>query len=172
MEVWDVFDADRKCLGRHHIRGQKMKQGEYHIVVEIFTFNKDGKLLVTQRDAAKTHPLLWECTGGSVTAGESSLIGAVRELEEETGLVADPKELQLIGTFSKDDYFLDSYRWQSQKQLQPTDFNLQDGEVCDAKFITLAEWEEMNDKQLVVPTVWKRYEHYKNRLAKLAEIRR
>ncbi|MDQ0430150.1 8-oxo-dGTP pyrophosphatase MutT (NUDIX family) [Planomicrobium stackebrandtii] len=169
MEIWDLFDDERKLLGKQHMRGQAMTPGEYHIVVEIFTFNRDGKLLVTQRDGAKTYPLLWECTGGSVTARETSLVGAVRELEEETGLVADPKDLQLIGSLKKDVYFLDSYMWKSPKQLELTDLNLQDGEVCGAKFVTLAEWEEMNSDQLVVPKVWERYKLYNNCISKKAK---
>lgn len=164
MEIWDLFDEKRRLLGKQHIRGKAMEPGEYHIVVEIFTFNKDGKLLVTQRDAAKTYPLLWECTGGSVTAGETSLMGAVRELEEETGLKADPKDLQLIGSLKKDVYFLDSYLWRSPKQLEPIDFTLQAGEVCDAKFVPLTVWEEMNTNQLVVPNVWDRYRHYRSKV--------
>lgn len=162
MEVWDLFDEARKPLNKQHIRGEEMMPGEYHIVVEIFSFNKDGKLLVTQRDSAKTHPLLWECTGGSVTAGETSLIGAVRELEEETGLLAGEQELHLIGSLKKEYYFLDSYLWKSPKKLELTDLKLQAGEVCGAKFVTLAEWQEMNLKQQVVPVVWERFMLYRS----------
>lgn len=164
MEIWDLFDRERNPLGNQHIRGQLMTAGEYHVVVEIFTFNRDGKLLVTQRDAAKTYPLLWECTGGSVTAGETSLIGAVRELEEETGIVADSKDLNHIGSLRKDNYFLDSYIWKSSRQLEPTDLKLQDGEVCSAKFVTVAEWEAMNNEKLVVPKVWERFKLYSSRI--------
>ncbi|AUD14346.1 hypothetical protein CW734_12755 [Planococcus sp. MB-3u-03] len=49
---------------------------------------------MTQRDPAKPLPMLWETTGGSVITGESSLTGALRELEEETGLLARPEELR------------------------------------------------------------------------------
>lgn len=160
MEIWDLYDETRTPLGKKHVRGEALLWGEYHLVVEIFTFNLDGKLLITQRDKAKTYPLLWECTGGSVTAGEDSLMGAVRELEEETGLLADPSVLQQIGTVKKSHYFLDSYIWKSTKNLTLTDMKLQAGEVCGAKFVTLAEWEEMNSKQLVVPVVWERFKLY------------
>lgn len=167
MEVWDVFDRTRTPLGKQHVRGQAMLPGEYHLVVEIFTFNKDGKLLITQRDRVKTYPLLWECTGGSVTAGETSLVGAVRELEEETGLCANPQDLHLIGSLKKNDYFLDSYLWKSPNNFELTDLRLQAGEVCGAKFVTLAEWEEMNGKKLVVPVVWERFNLYKNAVTEL-----
>ena len=162
MEIWDLYDETRIPLGKKHVRGEALLPGDYHLVVEIFTFNSDGKLLITQRDKAKTYPLLWECTGGSVTTGEDSLMGAVRELEEETGLLADPSELQQIGTMKKSHYFLDSYLWKSTKNLMLADMKLQAGEVCGAKFVTLAEWEEMNSKQLVVPLVWERFKLYRS----------
>ena len=42
---------------------------------------------MSQRDRSRpTFPLLWECPGGSVTAGESSLEGAIREVFEEVGV--------------------------------------------------------------------------------------
>lgn len=61
----------------------------------------------------------------------------------------------------KSHYFLDSYLWKSTKNLMLTDMKLQAGEVCGAKFVTLAEWEEMNSKQLVVPLVWERFKLYR-----------
>lgn len=160
MEVWDLYDKAKNLLGKQHIRGEVIPQGEYHLVVEIFTINKDGKLLLTQRDAAKTYPLLWECTGGSVTCGETSLMGAVRELEEETGLIASPHELHHIGTIRNEHYFLDSYIWKSKKKLELSDLRLQAGEVCGAQFAALKECDEMNACQLIVPKVWERYKVY------------
>ena len=162
MEVWDLYDEAMNLLGKQHVRGEAIPQGEYHLVVEIFTINKDGKLLLTQRDAAKTYPFLWEWTGGSVIAGETSLIGAVRELEEETGLVANPQELYHVGTIKKDHYFLDSYIWKSKIKLELRDLKLQAGEVCGAQFATLEECDEMNAKQLIVPKVWERFKIYSN----------
>lgn len=100
MEVWDLVDENKRPINKLHTRGEAQQPGEYHVVVEILTVNADGRILLTQRDAEKTYPLLWETTGGSVTAGESSLQGAVRELAEETGLVAEEKELKFLGEFA------------------------------------------------------------------------
>ncbi|MDJ0332371.1 NUDIX domain-containing protein [Planococcus sp. S3-L1] len=168
MEIWDLVDGARKPLGKKHVRGELVEQDEYHIVVEILTLNKDGKLLVTQRDEAKTYPLLWEFTGGSITTGETSRIGAVRELEEETGIFAEPSKLHHISSMKKHPYYLDSYVWKSPNLLNLTDLKLQAGEVCGAKFATLAEWEEMNSQQLVIPTVWERYKRHRWSIEKIA----
>ena len=36
MEYWDLYDADRKPLGRTHLRGDKFADGEYYICCEIW----------------------------------------------------------------------------------------------------------------------------------------
>lgn len=36
-------------------------------------------------------PLMWECVGGSVLRGESSVDGAVREVKEEVGIDLSPR---------------------------------------------------------------------------------
>ena len=30
MELWDVYDRDRKKIGKLHERGQRLRVGEYH----------------------------------------------------------------------------------------------------------------------------------------------
>ena len=43
---------------------------------------------MTQRSAnKKTYPLAWECVGGSAMKGEESLPAALREVQEEVGIV-------------------------------------------------------------------------------------
>lgn len=164
MEIWDLYDENRKPLGKFHTRGVDLAKGEYHTVVEIFTINADGRLLLTQRDPLKPYPLLWEGTGGSVTAGETSLTGARRELEEETGLQAPDEKLLKIGELQSGNYFLDNYIWKSSKMIDLQELKLQPGEVCDAKLVTLQELEDMNRLGLIVPKVWKRFELYRSEI--------
>ncbi|MFD1032321.1 NUDIX hydrolase [Metaplanococcus flavidus] len=160
MEIWDLFDGNRNTLGKTHLRGVELTKGEYHVVVEIFTINADGRILLTQRDPAKTYPLLWEITGGSVTASESSLQGAARELEEETGLVAAPEQLKKIGEIKYGHYFRDSYIWKSPELIETSTMNLQPGEVCGAKLVTFEELQEMDGLGLTVPSVLERCQLY------------
>lgn len=164
MELWDLYDENRKPLGKLHTRGMDLAAGEYHTVVEIFTINADGRLLLTQRDPLKPYPLLWEGTGGSVTAGETSLVGAIRELEEETGLQAPAEELIKIGERQSGHYFLDNYIWKSPEMIDLHRLRLQPGEVCGAKLVTLQELEDMNRLGLIVPKVWERIEWYRSEI--------
>lgn len=95
-ELWDLYNQERQKTGIHHVRGQPIPQGLYHLVVSIWIVNSRGEYLMSQRHPNKPYPKCWECTGGSVLAGESSLQGAVREVREELGLTLDIDRARLI----------------------------------------------------------------------------
>ncbi len=87
MELWDLYNENRECTGRTHIRGEKIPQGFYHLVVHVWIRNSKGQFLISQRSADRpTFPLMWECVGGSALAGEDSLTAALREAKEEVGI--------------------------------------------------------------------------------------
>jgi len=89
MEVWDLYDANRQIIGEH-IRGEELPENAYHLVVHVWIKNQKGQFLISKRSAdRKLHPLMWECTGGSVLKGETSLQAALRESFEEVGIKLD-----------------------------------------------------------------------------------
>jgi 8-oxo-dGTP pyrophosphatase MutT (NUDIX family) len=63
---------------------------KYHIVAAALVFSPSTppRILIVQRAARDYVPNLWEIPGGSCDADESILAGTVRELWEESGLVA------------------------------------------------------------------------------------
>ena len=74
-----------------------MQPGEYNIVCEAWIVS-GNKLLVTQRCKYKNFGGLWECTGGAVKAGESSIDCIKREIKEEIGIDVADEELTFKGT--------------------------------------------------------------------------
>jgi len=97
MELWDLYNERRELTGRDHIRGEEVPQGFYHLVVHVWIRNSEGKYLISQRSADRpSFPLMWECVGGSVTKGEDSLTGALRETKEEVGLTLSPEDGKLV----------------------------------------------------------------------------
>ena len=97
MELWDLYNERRELTGRDHIRGEEVPQGFYHLVVHIWIRNSKGEYLISQRSADRpAYPLMWECVGGSVTKGEDSLTGALRETKEEVGLTLSPEDGKLV----------------------------------------------------------------------------
>ena len=87
-EFWDIYDAKKNKTGIVAERGvYKFKKGEYHIVVTCIIINRNCEILITKRAEHKRHGGLWECNGGSILKGETSIQGMIRELKEEIALL-------------------------------------------------------------------------------------
>ena len=155
-ELWDLLDEAGMPVGAAHVRGEKLPHGAYHRVVEIFTINSKGELLVTRRaPEKKLYPNMWEITGGAVVAGEDSLDAARRELREETGIEVANGELDLILTHKSNSAFVDIYV--ARKDVPAEKLTMQPGETSAAKWVTLSEFERMIGDGLVPAPVCRRY---------------
>lgn len=97
MEYWSLYDFYGNKKRKKAIRGSKLNDNDFHIVVNAWIMNSKGEFLITQRAANKSHPLMWECTGGSALINESSLEAAKREINEELGISVEDSQATLIG---------------------------------------------------------------------------
>lgn len=94
-EMWDLYNLNGEPQGRTIVRGDHLNEGDYHLVVQVWVKNARGEYLIQNRaDHVKQAPGIWATTAGSVVAGETSRIGAIRELAEELGIRAFPHELR------------------------------------------------------------------------------
>ena len=150
MELWDVYDRDRKPTGRLHERGKEMSPDDYHLVVQIWIGNSKGEWLLSKRSPEKWRGGMWESTGGSVVAGEDSLTGALREVREELGIALDPNAGRLISS-ERYDYpkwknpgFVDLYAFKHDCPIES--IVLQKGETCDAKWTSVEEIRAMKER--------------------------
>ena len=86
MELWDIYDADKKPTGRTMKRNDWcLKNGEYHLTVLGVVARPDGEFLITKRVMTKAwSPGWWEVSGGAAQAGEASYDAVLREVREET----------------------------------------------------------------------------------------
>ena len=53
MELWDLYDKDRRPLGRTHQRGLPVPPGAYHLAVIVVILNPKGEVLLTRRAPEK-----------------------------------------------------------------------------------------------------------------------
>lgn len=136
MELWDLYDKDRRLLGKTHERGRPIADGEYHLSVHIAIFTPDGKMLVQRRAPSKKHwGGLWDMSAaGSVLAGENSAEGAARELFEELGLVHDFSAMRPQFTINYRVGFGDVYV--IERDVGISEIRFQDEEVCEVGFMT------------------------------------
>ena len=98
MELNDIYDAQGQLTGRVHRRGKPWNEGEYGLVVCVWVYDGKGNLLLTRRARGKSFAGTWENSGGAAKAGETSREAIARELEEETGISAQPEEFEYLGS--------------------------------------------------------------------------
>ena len=94
MELWDLYDLDRKLTGETMVRGERQPQNRYRIIVHICLFNSKGQMLIQKRQPFKSgFSGMWDITvGGSAVKGDDSHLAAMRELKEELGIDVDLKD--------------------------------------------------------------------------------
>ena len=154
MELWDLYTADRLPTGKTHIRGEKLPDGLYHLVVHVWITDGNGNYLLSRRSASRpTFPLMWETVGGSVITGEDSLAGALREVKEEVGIDLCPEDGQLVLSELRPQYgdikdvWLFRYDGEADLSAASTD------EVCETAWKTKGEIRTMLDKGYLVHTL-------------------
>lgn len=152
-ELWDIYDINRRKTGRTVERGKPMAQDEYHIVVNVWIKNSDGKWLISKRSPNKHFPNMWESTGGSALAGEDSLTAALREAKEELGIELCPENGYLFKTairqYRNFPDFLDI--WVFNQDFPIESVVLQAGETCGAKWASSEEILEMEKNGEFIP---------------------
>ena len=151
MELWDLYDRERKPLGKTHVRGTPLAEDEYHVSVHVAIFTPDGLMLVQKRSPDKKHwGGLWDMSAaGSVLAGESSQQGAARELYEELGLTYDFSGMRPQFTINYAVGFGDVYVIGMDVQL--SDIHLGTDEVTEVGFMTYGEIIESIKKGEFIP---------------------
>jgi len=153
QELWDLYDRERKKIGKLHTRGIPLETGTYHIVVNVWIVNSNNEILVTQRHPDKElWGGFWECSAsGAVIAGEDSLQGAIRETKEEIGIDLLPSEAVLIETLIRKDDIRDTYLFK--KDIVLEDLVFHPDEVVDAKWVSKVEYDLLCSNDLMAPPV-------------------
>lgn len=158
MEKWDLYTVDGIKTDRTLYRGEDVPKGYYHLVVHIWITN-GSEFLISRRSADRpTFPLMYECPGGSVIAGESSLQGALREVEEEIGVRLDPSAGRMLKRVVRDeregkvfrdilDVYLFRYDGQPSLELATTK------EVESVSWMTADQIKKLSDEGKLVNTL-------------------
>lgn len=169
-ETWELVNINKVKTGVLHKRKDRedsIPSGMYHIVVDIWTKRKDGKILLTQRHPDKSPPgknygLKWECSGGSVIAGETVEEGACRELFEETGLKTTPDKLLYLGETVKKKRIIETFLYCLENDSY--ELKLQEEEVIDSAWLSVEEIEFKRSD--IVNSIWDRFLQFKQEIQK------
>ncbi len=105
MEYLDVVDEDGNPTGEVVSRQEAHARGIRHRTSHVWIVRKRNdafEILLQQRSLNKeSYPGFYDTSSaGHIPAGTEPLISALRELQEELGITANPRDLEYIGKFS------------------------------------------------------------------------
>ncbi|APQ15835.1 NUDIX hydrolase [Maribacter hydrothermalis] len=100
-ELIDILDANGNKTHTTKMKSEAHKNGWFHQTVHIWFFTRDGFILMQKRGKEKdVYPLLWDVSvAGHIASGEDIVVAALREVQEEIGLIISPSNLEKIGIF-------------------------------------------------------------------------
>ena len=102
----------------------------------LWIVNSQGQYLLSQRHPQKTYPLCWECTGGSVLAGEDSLNGVMREVRGELEIMLNPFKAEMIYHTRREEVqdFYDV--WLFHADIDISEIKMQETEVISVQWVS------------------------------------
>lgn len=135
MEIWDILDGNGNLTGKTIVRGETLKEGEYHLAVHIWIVNDKGEFLIQKRaDNLELLPGMWAATGGSAVSGEDSITAALRELQEELGIRLNRGEISKVVRIKRKDSFADV--WLVKANISLDEVTLQKEEVSAVAWVS------------------------------------
>lgn len=177
-EYIDIVDEHGNRTGEAKTKAEIHKNGHRHRTVHVWLLNENGQLLIQRRSSTVIYPNLWDISSaGHISAGETPLQAAMRELREELGLIVAREDIGHLfvirgirnvlknGTYINheiNDVYL--VRIKGMPILK-----LQDEEVAEVKWVPWRELErivESNDPAFVRHT-----EEYRKLFAELRKLK-
>lgn len=168
MEQIDLLAADGVKTGHTKSKQDVHTDGDWHKAVHVWILNSSNELLIQRRSPRKeSNPNMWDVSvGGHVSAGEESHTSALREVEEEIGVKLSKEDLQYLFTIVEqsvlnngtyiDNEFQNVYLVKA--DISVSDIALQEEEVAEVKFVTVAEFKkDIEAKRDVFVSHWEEY---------------
>lgn len=163
IEYVDIYDRNKNKIGITKIRHvDTYSDGEYIIGVQIVILNENNEILITKRsDTKKLLPGKWECNGGAIDAGETPIEGLEREINEELGIKINRNKLMFFKTVIDDERHNIKEIYLYKENVQIDSLNFLDGEVSEAKYVSIDEYMQMFHNGDIVYNVDFNLEDYK-----------
>jgi len=147
-EHYDILDADGNWAGETLPKSVVHEKELLHGSVFIWIYNKKGEVLLQLRDKSKkSFPNVWDVSvAGHISAGDSPLITAVREIEEGIGINISSNELVQV------EFVHDVVPWLPDKkhpelcwvyilhkEIDPSELTIQESELTAVKVQSINE---------------------------------
>lgn len=152
LEYFDLLDAEGNPIGTIKERSEVHRDGDWHKAIHIWIMNQNGEILLQRRCETKdSDPNMLDIScAGHLSAGDSSIKGALRELKEELSLEIDPNELVFIKTLQRswkdnhgfvDNEYDDLYILRTNKKIEEMVY--QKEEISEIFFVPYQKFKEM-----------------------------
>lgn len=150
-EYFDVLDEEGNFTGTTKSKSEVHTKGYWHRTVHIWIINENNEILLQRRsNTKKRNPnILTISCEGHVSAGESSIQGAIRELSEELGLKIKSDELIFIKTIKRAEnraanYYNNEFKdfYILRTNIKANDIVYQKEEISEIMYVT---WEKLKD---------------------------
>lgn len=152
MEYIDILDENGNWTGKKDTREIIHSNGLWHKTIHVWITNSNHELLLQKRAPfKKVHPNQWTTSvSGHLEAGDSSTMGALREVQEEIGLSLTEEQLIYLFTVKEQTVPVPNYInneivdvYLVKLNLDPSTLILQEKEVSEAKFISLEDFKHL-----------------------------
>lgn len=152
-EIWDLLDEKGEKIGKTIRKGEPIPEGLYHAGADVWILNADNQILIQKRSPKKRlQPNVWAMTGGSTFKGETSLQTIDREVFEELGIRLNMQNLKFIKCFKTGEVWIDTYF--TRQNIDLKDITMQEAEVCEVKWASFDEVEEIFRKGKFIKNRW------------------
>ena len=159
-EMIDVLDENGKKTGEVVTRKEVHKKGLWHRIIVVAIMDNNNRILMQQRSFKKdTNPGKWDISvAGHVSAGQTSLEAAIREVEEEVGIQLSNESLQYVFTTKqesrpKEDHIakhIHDFYIAKINKIDMEHMVLQESEVENAKLVNKEEFKYMLEHENMV----------------------
>ena len=151
-EYFDILDEFGNKTGKIKSRSEVHRNGNFHKAVHIWIINDLGEILLQRRCLTKdSDPNMLDIScAGHLTAGDTSIEGAIRELKEELNLDVKESDLEFIKTIKRchvsnktfiDNEYDDFYILRTDKSI--SDMKYQVEEISEIFFVPFQKFKEM-----------------------------
>jgi len=158
QEKRDLYNIDKKLIGRTIDKSEKIPNNTYILVVTMFIENEENKILLQKRSKEKGGK--YGFLSGHPQKGENSVCGIIREAYEELGLEISKEEILLIHTEKTRNKFFDFYYMKKNICLQT--LKLQNEEVENVCWLSIEEINKLIKEEKFFENHIDAYEIFKN----------
>ncbi len=161
-ELIDILNNKGELTGEVQLKSKAHENGLWHASAQIWIFTGEGNVLLQKRAFDKeTYPGLWDISvAGHLSVNDTPFSAAIREIEEEIGVVITVKDLIYLKAVKREKRpnkeIIDkefNHLFLVKKDICLTDITLQKEEVASVRFSHIDDFsrEVVDQNDIFVP---------------------